>query len=301
LYWKSFTINTSYTLPERNQAFDFTSSELLLEGQVRDGRWFTRAGVYRTVVFAYATMLPAGLWQMATAFASGGGRLVFVGPPPACTPVGGDLVGEFAALAGITPLPTATYLAVLQARLGPPGGAQSAAELIVYARPTRIDFACPVGLPAAEPLVDTEGETYGAKARGREVYYLSGLDPQELLAALMQPAPAASAFAIELTEAYWRVYESGARHYLLAMAKSRQEMRGFVQLGADRYYLRGTGMVLLAFEQELLVAALGEGLQTLSRNGSPVTYQHLRSGPAVQRKQWRLPTAPLSTSLIPDE
>ncbi|MCC7264990.1 MAG: hypothetical protein IT369_20935 [Candidatus Latescibacteria bacterium] len=301
LYWKAFAINTSHLFQERNLPFDFTSSELLQEGQVRDGRWFTRAGVYRTVAFSYATMLPAALWQMARAFVAAGGRLIFVGPPPACTPAGGDLVHEFAALAGINPLPTDAYLAALHARLGPPGGAQSAAELIVYARPTRIDFSCPLGLPAAEALVDTEGETYGAKARGREVYYLSGLDPQELLAALMQPAPVAAAFAIELAEAYWRVYEGGARQYLLVMAKSRQEMRGFVQLGADRYYLRGTGMVLLAFEQEVLVAALGEGLQTLSRNGGPVTYQQLRSGPAVQRKQWRLPAAPLSTSLIPDE
>lgn len=300
LYWKTFAINTSFLFQERNLPFDFTSSALLIEGEIREGCWHTRMGAYRTLVFAYATMLPAALWAKAQAFATAGGRLIFVGPPPACTTTGEDLVAAFAALSGIAPLPTAEYLAVLHARLGAPGGAQSAAELIVYARPTRIDFAYPLELAGAEALIDTEGAMFGARARDREVYYLTGLDPQEHLAALMQPAPATAAFAVDLADAYWRVYEGEGRQYLLAMAKSRGELHGFVQRGQDRYYLRGGGMVILAFEQGQLCQALGEDLDTLTRNGQPLPYRPLEAGPPVKRKEWQLPAHPLASSLIPD-
>jgi hypothetical protein len=193
----------------------------------------------------------------------------------------------------------------MRERLHTPGPASAAAELVAYARPTRIDFAYPLGLAGAEPLRDTEDDLYGVRAAGTEVYYLTGLDPQEQLVALAQGAPRPSPpLTVSLADAYWRFYEAADRpgaHWLLAMARSRQVMQGEVTCGMDHYLVRGDGMVVLAFEAGHLTGILIDGPVEVRRGDEAVPCQRLVPGPAVQRKEWHLPGEPLATSLIEDE
>ena len=303
-FWKAYVTNTSFVFQEQNLPFDFISSEILAAGQVRDGRWQTRMGNYRTVVLGYAAMVPRALWEQALAFAAAGGQLVFVGPPVACDTAGQDLTSAFAHLVGIAPLSLAAYLQRVREQLRAPAAVASAGDLVAYQRPTRVDFAYPLRCLAAEPRLDSEGEVWAAQVPGAGVVYLPGLDPQEQLADLVRAhADGRGDLRIDLGDAYWRVYRSDERPgtcWLLAMARSRQRMRGTVYRGQQSCTIDGDGLVVLVWGPAGLEKALIDGAVDFDSPGYDVPVDRLQPGPVVARKQWHLPAAPLTTSLIGD-
>ena len=290
-FWKSFVMNSAFVFQEHNIPFDFVSSEILEEGEIVSGTWKTRMGEYSILVLGYAVMMSEALFKKVKEFVKNEGIVIFLGCPPACTVDGKDISADFGKLAGIAPVHFLDYISLTREHLPVPPSRQP-----------RIDFQYPLSLVHAEPLIDTEGDLYGAKARNQLVYYLTGLDPQEKLVDLVRLiAKHLKTFRFDLNDAYYRIYKGNKRDfYLMAMAKSRKTMRGSIRIKNVQFFIQGKGMVILKFTDNNFVSAIGEDLDEFLMNGKSVKYQQLANGPIVQRKSWNIPEKPLSTSLIKD-
>jgi hypothetical protein len=311
LYWKACLENTAWSFQERNLPFDFVSSELLIEGSLAAGQWRTRMGQYSTVVFPFGTMMPEDLWRKIIEFSRSGGTVIFNGPPVFFTTNGDDISNEFFEICGIEPFALSDYLTLARERLTSFVTEGAIMDLIVYQRPTRVDYNYPVVLKSADGLIDTEGDMYGVKVKDKPVYYITGFDPQEKLAALVKacqkapPSVLGEPIQVNVVDAYWRTYEGNAVGrpsdvYLLIMAQSRMVMHGNILVGKDYYEICGTGMLVLKYTSGKLTAALGEDLESVTLNGNPLAYKNLQSGPKVEQKRWFLAEEACGTTLIDD-
>jgi hypothetical protein len=181
-------------------------------------------------------------------------------------------------------------------------------DIILYQRPPRIDFFCPVRLRRARQLLDAEGDPWAIEAESLKLWWLTGLDPQEKLAGLVASLVGASGhelgtFSVELQDGYWRGYEpvsGGAERFLLLMARSRRTMAGVVRRDGHALRIRGPGMAVLRWESGGPVAVLGEELDLLELDGTPLAWKRIEPGPRVERKRWSLPARPLESSLNRD-
>jgi hypothetical protein len=252
-------------------------------------------------------MVPPSAWERLVEFARAGGTVVFVGPPPACTTDGDDLAGAFARLAAVEPVALADYLARVKERFPGSADASGILDIILYQRPPRIDFSCPVRARGADVLLDTEGDPWATRAPGEATWWLPGLDPQEKLADVVAPFAAAGPVRAELRDAYWRTYApaeaaggAGEPLFVLAMARSRARMEGTLRWPGGGVHLAGTGMAVLKIVEGRIVDALGEELDALEAEGRPVPWRAIAPGPRVERKRWSLPARPLAATLNRD-
>ncbi|WPJ96724.1 hypothetical protein SH580_03270 [Coraliomargarita algicola] len=244
---KAFCLNQSSRFVERSIAFDWVDCRLLADATVDGEALQTGLGRYRILILPYASVLPDQAWAVLQDFAQHGGRLVFVGPPPALTSSGKSLNAAFSDMMGL-PMPTLSqYLSGIDAQCQLP-----------EFRTLQIEVSYPLRGPAERLLVSIEGEAHGARNTAGNVLYLSDLEPGSQLIdhieAWLQPEVKCYSDAI-----LWRLYrKADGRSKLLLAARRERQLQGIIDYAGQRIELfAGTIASIEADGNELSVNGAG--------------------------------------------
>jgi hypothetical protein len=215
---KNFQLFGSEALARRSIAFDFVDSELLKDARIENGQLVTRLERYRVLVMPYAMVMPEKVWATCLAFAAAGGKVIFIGPPPALTVEGREIGAEFAASAGIQPLSFATFKQSVTSRC----------QLSLNG-PHRWDVNVPLDLTDGVLIPNREQEPSGVKNQAGTFFYLSELVPRgelaDMLETLVPPAVTCHSKSIE-----WRLYrQADGTQKLMLIATKFRRMSGLIR------------------------------------------------------------------------
>ena len=211
---KTFCLNTASLLLDRSVAFTWSDSGVLIKGIIRNGEWITALGTFAIVIFPYAAVLPTPLWERCVDFTSGGGKLVFIGPPATW-----DMQGQ--PLAQLHPdLPSLRadeYVRGMRVRYQLP-----------VSRPEKIDAFYPLPGDLKQVFQSTEKES--DLWQSGNVLYLSSLDPRDRLLKLIEPW-LESEVEVHASDLLWRLYRREDADILVLVARQNRELRGVIRWG----------------------------------------------------------------------
>ena len=246
---KNFQLFGSEALARRNIAFDFVDSELLKDARVENGRLVTRLESYRVLVMPYAIALPENVWGVCKGFAAAGGKVIFIGPPPTITVEGRDISAEFAAYAGIKPLPFSEFQQSVFSRCK-----------LSLDGPHRWDVNVPLDVTDGTLLPNQEQEPRGVRNPAGTFVYLTDLVPRNELADLLETmiAPAVTCHSDSIE---WRLYRQadGTQKLVLIAAKFRR-MRGIVRFAGREIEFSDGLQALLTSHPDGTFTIRGEAL-----------------------------------------
>lgn len=246
---KNFQIFGSEALARRNIAFDFVDSELLKDARVENGRLVTRLESYRVLVMPYAMALPEKVWEVCKAFAVGGGRVIFIGPPPNLTVEGRDIVAEFAACVGIRPLSFSSFRDWVSSRC------QLSME-----GPHRWDVNVPVDVTDGVLMPNRELEPSRSHNQAGTFYYMTELVPRgelaDLLSTMIEPAVTCHSDSIA-----WRLYrQADGTQKLMLIATKFRRMQGIVRFAGKEIEIQDGLQALVTAHPDGKVTLSGEGV-----------------------------------------
>ncbi|MGE9291543.1 MAG: hypothetical protein ACQKBT_11165 [Puniceicoccales bacterium] len=245
---KAFCLNQASRLVERSIAFDWVDSRLLADAKVEGDSLRTALGRYRILILPYASILPDLVWTTLRDFAWGGGRLIFVGPPPAFSRSGKSLEAGFAEMLGMPELTLTQYLSGIDAQCQLPDF-----------RTLQIDVSYPLRGAEDRLLVSIEGCPHGIRSEAGNVFYLSDLDPGSLLIDCLEPwlQPEVKCYSDAIL---WRLYRNGetGRAKLVLIARRERQLRGIIEYGGERIELAGGTLATIESDDtELRVSGAG--------------------------------------------
>ncbi len=224
---KNFQLFGSEALSRRNIAFDFVDSELLKDARIENGRLVTRLERYKVLIMPYAIALPEAVWQQCRAFAAAGGTVIFVGPPPTLTCEGRDLVAEFAACAGMRPLPFSAFDAYVKSR-----------HTLRINGPHRWDISVPVDAAGGTVLLNREQEPHGCAGMDGRFICLTDLVPRGELADWLETI-APPAVECHSDSIAWRLYrQADGTQKLMLIATKFRRMRGLVRFAGQEIEIK---------------------------------------------------------------
>jgi hypothetical protein len=246
---KNFQLFGSEALARRSIAFDFVDSELLKEARIKDGQLVTRLESYRVLILPYAIVLPEKVWAVCKAFAAAGGKVIFLGPPPAMTVEGRDITAEFAACVGIEPLTFETFQKSVFNRCK-----------LTIDGPHRWDVNVPLDITHGALIPNLEHEPSGARNQEGTFFFLSELVPRgelaDLLGTMLQPAVTCHSDSME-----WRLYrQADGTQKLMLIATKFRRMRGIVRFAGHAIEITDGLQAIVTAKPDGSLSVVGEGL-----------------------------------------
>jgi hypothetical protein len=243
---KTFSLNTSTLMIDRNVAFDWIDTGLLANAIVVDGKLTNSLGSYRVLVLPYASVLPRAAWDRAVEFAEAGGTVIFTGAPPARDVDGKSLVADFAHLLDMPELPLERYLA----------GISVAAPGLTGGRPQQLDVTYPLRGDAKRITISTEDEPHAIRNARGNVHYLTDLDPLARLLEVIEPAlmPDVRCASASML---WRLYREESRDILVLVARKERRLDGIVKFAGRTIEFEG-GTVAHVIAQDGSVKVHGD-------------------------------------------
>jgi hypothetical protein len=249
---KAYCLNQATEFFERNIAFDWVDTRLLESATVAADCLKTQLGSYRILVLPYASILPPKAWQIVREFGAAGGKVVFVGPPPALTTEGECLVGEFSELFDMPELSLSHYLSAIDAQCDLPDS-----------RPDQLEVCCRLDESIERVFTNIEGEAHGIRNAAGNLCYLSDLEPGAGLVKVVEPwlQQEVRCFSDSI---FWRLYREDSRSVLVLVARKDRQLVGLVEFaGKQVEFTQGTIAILEFDSGEFSVT--GEGLQWQER------------------------------------
>jgi hypothetical protein len=251
---KNFQLFGSEALARRSIAFDFVDSELLKEARIENGQLVTRLETYRVLIMPYAIALPEKVWEVCKAFSAAGGKVIFIGAPPAMTVEGRDIVAEFASCVGIEPLTFETFQKSVfnRCKLSLDG-------------PHRWDVNVPLDLTNGVLIPNREQDPSGAKNQAGTFFYISELVPRgelaDLLETLVKPAVTCHSKSIE-----WRLYrQADGTQKLMLIATKFRRMSGIVRFAGHEIEIADGLQAIVTAKPDGSIAVAGDGLDYETR------------------------------------
>ena len=246
---KNFQLFGSETLARRSIAFDFVDSELLNDARIENGRLVTRLESYRVLVMPYAITMPEKVWEICKAFAAAGGKVIFLGAPPAMTVEGRDISAEFAACVGIETLTFETFQKSVFSRC----------KLSIDG-PHRWDVNVPLDVTDGVLIPNPEHEPSGARNQAGTIFYITELVPRgelaDLLETVIQPAVTCHSGSIE-----WRLYrQADGTQKLMLIAKKFRRMSGIVRFAGHELEITDGMQAIVTAKPDGSLAVVGDGL-----------------------------------------
>jgi hypothetical protein len=234
---------------------------------------------YEALIVLWPSMLPEAAWERIRRYAAAGKRLIFIGPPAACTTEGRDVRSEFAALIGAAP---DASQGVDERRGVPYSGEYEYVAWDLWFTSERIPMLCfpqaigadpSRGGPTAEARIVHDGRTLGVR-KGNVLYYAFELPLTPYFEPLLHELEAFRDVALPPGTLSKVAYDGdGDGAVLTLMPRWGGLADATFDFAGHRVSIRDGRLIGLRFGGGRVTDAIGEGGATIEVDGEPIAYR----------------------------